>query len=389
MAHGIRRSPARLLAGAALVAALVSPVASSAGTGVQPIRGGRVIVDFHPQHPSSGTRAVATQSTTVTHFSTTVKDGTKTFTYAMVGKNPFVKLTAPSTTITTYLVPLKIVLSNHDTFDPTVHGSCDSVSAESRTIQSPIVVSQAYSQGGTALGTGQYTDIFRRAEFFSQTGPTGINAGYHLKLNVVTLPVVTLNVPAADSAEFTRPTACGENTGAFEINWFDHALTSTVLPNLKAQGVTVKTFPLFLLRDAVGYDTVTTNCCILGYHGVTQTAAGRQTYAVADYESSKRFSDALDVNTLAHEVGEWEDDPFGNNPTKPWGHIGQVSGCQNNLEVGDPLSGKSVNVTTGGHTYHPQELAFFSWFYHQSPSLGVNGLYSNNGTFTSPAAPCH
>jgi hypothetical protein len=374
--------------GATLAAALVSPAASSAGTGVQPIHGGRVIVDFRPNHPTAGTRTAAAQSTTVTHFSTTVKDGKKTFTYAMVGKNPFVKLATPSTTIATYLVPLKIVLANHATFDPTVHASCDAVSAEARTMQSPIVLSQAYSEGGTALGTGQYTDIFRRAEFFSQTGPAGINPGYHLKLNVVTLPVVTLKVPAADSAEFTS-TACGERTAAVEINWFDQALTSTVLPSLKAQGVTVKTFPLFLLRDVVGYDTTTNNCCILGYHGDTQTAAGQQTYGVADYESSKRFSDALDVNTLAHEIGEWEDDPFGNNPTKPWGNIGQVTGCQSNLEVGDPLSGTSINVTTGGYTYHPQELAFFSWFYHQSPSLGVNGLYSNNGTFTSPAAPCH
>jgi hypothetical protein len=47
-----------------------------------------------------------------------------------------------------------------------------------------------------------------------------------------------------------------------------------------------------------------------------------------------------------------------------------------------------VSVATSGHTYHPQELAFFSWFYHSSPSLGVNGLFSNNGTFTSSAPPC-
>ena len=389
MTHGIRRSPARLLAGAALVAALASPAASSASTGVPRIHGGRVIQDFRPHHATAGTRALPTaQSTTVTHFSTTVQDGTKTFTDVMVGKNPLVKLSTPSTTIKTFLIPLKIVLSNHDTFDPMVNGSCDTVSAVTRTTQSPIVLSQAYSQGGTALGTGQYTDIFRRAEFFTQTGPAGINPGYHVKLDVVTLPEQTLNVPGADDAELGK-TACGEKTGAFEINWFDKQLTTKVLPSLASQGVTVKTFPMFLLRDAVGYDTVTANCCILGYHSFTQTATGRQTYGISDYESSKRFSDALDVNTLAHEIGEWQDDPFGNNPTKPWGHTGQVTGCQNNLEVGDPLSGDSINVTTSGHVYHPQELAFFSWFYHQSPSLGVNGLYSNNGTFTTPAAPCH
>ena len=30
------------------------------------------------------------------------------------------------------------------------------------------------------------------------------------------------------------------------------------------------------------------------------------------------------------------------NPTPKWGHIGQVSGCQSNLEVGDPLSGTNA-----------------------------------------------
>ena len=165
-------------------------------------------------------------------------------------------------------------------------------------------------------------------------------------------------------------------------------VTSTLLPSLSAQGVTEKTLPIFLLRDVVAYDTVTTNCCILGYHGFTPTSLGKQTYAVADYESSGRFTDARDVAPLSHEVAEWEDDPFGTNPTKPWGHIGQVTGCQDNLEVGDPLSGTTVTVTTSGHTYHPQELASFSWFYHSSPSLGVNGLFSNNGTFTSSARAC-
>jgi hypothetical protein len=41
-----------------------------------------------------------------------------------------------------------------------------------------------------------------------------------------------------------------------------------------------------------------------------------------------------------------------------------------------------------GFTYHPQELAFFSWFYRQKPSIAVNNWYSDQGTFGSYAAPC-
>jgi hypothetical protein len=89
---------------------------------------------------------------------------------------------------------------------------------------------------------------------------------------------------------------------------------------------------------------------------------------------------------MAHEVGEWMDDPFVNNPTPAWGHTGQVSGCQNNLEVGDPLTGTNIPSVTGsnGFTYHLQELAFFSWFY-GAPSIAVNDWFSDNNTFTSDA----
>jgi hypothetical protein len=81
------------------------------------------------------------------------------------------------------------------------------------------------------------------------------------------------------------------------------------------------------------------------------------------------------------------DDPTGTNAVPPWGHIGQQSGCQSNLEVGDPLSGTSVAVAMpNGVTYHPQELAFASWFCDQVPSRAVNGWYSSNNTFTGDAS---
>jgi hypothetical protein len=52
-----------------------------------------------------------------------------------------------------------------------------------------------------------------------------------------------------------------------------------------------------------------------------------------------------DTYFAAHEINEWVNDPFGNNPTPTWGKIGQVTGCQNNLEVGDPLTGTNpINV---------------------------------------------
>jgi hypothetical protein len=83
-------------------------------------------------------------------------------------------------------------------------------------------------------------------------------------------------------------------------------------------------------------------------------------------------------------------DPFGDNPTPAWGGVGQVppGSCQNNLEVGDPLSGTNFSPIGGrnGFTYHLQELAFFSWFY-SSNSTGIHDWFSDNDTFTTDAGP--
>jgi hypothetical protein len=87
-------------------------------------------------------------------------------------------------------------------------------------------------------------------------------------------------------------------------------------------------------------------------------------------------------------MGELVNDPYGDNQVPPWGHAGQQPGCQENLEVGDPLTGTPMPPVTmpNGYTYDLQELVFFSWFF-GGQSIGVNGWYSNNGTFLTDAGP--
>jgi len=65
---------------------------------------------------------------------------------------------------------------------------------------------------------------------------------------------------------------------------------------------------------------------------------------------------------------------------------------QNNLAVGDPLSGTLVPPIfnpSNGFTHHMQELAFFSWFY-GAPSIGIHGWFSDNGAFLQDVGlVCH
>ena len=314
----------------------------------------------------------------------------KKYTYTMVGTNPEVKGTSSSTTIKTLLVPLVIKYPGGLSWNPAAKDSCDTgASAVTRTKNSPLFVNRAWTLDGTSVGTGQYIDAFQRSNFWYYTGPTGTNSGFSIHMGMTTLPALTVTVPGADAHDFPNGNGCGNGyLGDVNINWLQTYLQNTAIPSLSSEGVNASTFPIFVVHNVVAFTgNNPEDCCVLGYHSA-YSHSGTQTYAFADYDNEGSFTGFSDAAGLSHETDEWMDDPLVNNPTMPWGHIGQVTGCQANLEVGDPLSGTTFRVTSGTFTYHLQELAFFSWFYRQSPSIGLHGAYSDQGTFTTPAAAC-
>jgi len=234
------------------------------------------------------------------------------------------------------------------------------------------------------VGNTQYVDAFQRANFWDFVSGTN----YHTIVNPVLLAPITLNIAANQGLAIPASLfgSCGA-LGIVNMSTLDSIVTGTLLPQL---GIDSSQFPIFLLYNlvmSVGVPNNLNKCCVLGFHGSTGTPI--QTYSPIDFDTTGLFGSGIrDTSIAAHEVGEWMDDPFGNNPTPAWGHTGQVSGCQNNLEVGDPLTGTNVPVVHGanGFTYHLQELAFFSWFY-GAPSTAINGWFSDNNTFTSDAGP--
>jgi hypothetical protein len=257
--------------------------------------------------------------------------------------------------------------------------------------QSPIFQSYDISVGGVDMGHTQYIDAFQRAEFYNLLKNPD---NYQVLLNpVTTLQPIVVKVPAVSGT--TLPPefgACGP-FGIVDIDFFDAFLDNNVLPALQPQ-VNAGNFPIFMLYNTVlAFNPITdifNTCCVLGYHGNTGTNP-IQAYSPSDFDTTGVFGPTQgDSNTLSHEVGEFVNDPFGNNPTPAWGGVGQVPPgfCQNNLEVGDPLSGTNFSPIGGrnGFTYHLQELAFFSWFY-SSNSTGIHDWFSDNDTFTTDAGP--
>jgi hypothetical protein len=338
------------------------------------------------------------------------RDG-NTYHGTMVGRSPFFH-GARTTEINTILIPVKISITTADgttVFDPTQPDpTClpnGTATAVSLTQQSPILMPANFTMNGVDEGSTQYIDAFQRANFDSVVSQTGDR--YHTLLNLTkTLPPISVSMNAPNGA--TTDGFCGK-IGVVDINVFNTSKVPSLLTNLASQGVGPTTVPVFLLYNIVmtegspdQKDPFNGNCCILGYHSLSTSGSKVQLVSVADYDSSGVFSAVgagLDVSVLSHEIGELFDDPLVQSPsnggapgtgTPLWGNVGQVQGaCQDDLEVGDPLSGNFFPSVTmpNGVTYTLQELAFYSWFF-GGPSIGAGGLFSNNGTFTDQAQLC-
>lgn len=314
-------------------------------------------------------------------WTSTFKFNNQTFTYHMVGTDP--SAGSATSNIPLVIIPLKFTFSDGTSLaaNKTVCG--DVKNSIVRVKGSPLIKkSVTFSPGGTNVGKTQYIDAFQRANFWSNVSTTSPN--YHVLLSPIqTKPLQTINVPAASGHTVAGPCA---RIGEVDINFFDNVAMNL----LTTLGVPANTLPLFL-----DYNTFWTSngCCILGYHSTNN--AGTQAYAVAAYSDPGIFNAPIqDVHALSHEIGEWMDDPLipSQNIVPAWGHIGQVGGCQGNLEVGDPVTGSAFTVAMGGKfpfTYHPEDLVFFPWFARVTPSTSVNGWYTFLNAFAAPQVVCH
>jgi hypothetical protein len=320
------------------------------------------------------------KASTVPTFSRSIAARGKVYRFTLVGTDPFVR-NAKKVTVPMQIIPVRFEFDDGTFFDPTLAGPecAGGGTALGRVMDSPMVKPVNYGDGSR-----QFEEQIRRFEFWALTGAQGaLNPSYSVRISPTVLPTLVVRLEGFPTVQ----APCGR-VGFLDINSWDALLKSSVFPALRRRGVNAKTFPLFLFLNVVLFEDDPDNCCILGYHSAFNSG-GTQTYGIASYDVSRKFQGNVDIATLSHELAEWYDDPFANNVTPPWGHIGQVPGCQADLEVADPLSGSLLTVKMpNGFTYHPQERAFFSWFFNQVPSLGINGWYSSGGTLRSPAALC-
>jgi hypothetical protein len=312
------------------------------------------------------------------------KDGPSTYCYQMIGAAP--KKTAPDTTLTTQIYAYKLKFSNGEVFDPTaIDKNCDSVSPYTRLVDSPLYNAAPIVNGKVSLGTIQYEDAQSVGEWYKFVKAA---KSYAIILKDSGKPVVlSLSVPASEGSTKSITGFCNGDIGLVDLNWLASQINT-------AQW-SVKHVSVVLLWDVV--QTSGGGCCIGGYHSFYQNREGQNGVAgVMTISNPGLFSASgiTDINIPTHEFGEAINDPFGDNTVPAWGHTGQQPNCQNNLEVGDPLTGTVYGGGKGiklkGFTYHPQELVYFNWFTQQTKyaSYGADDVYSMSGTFTAPALLC-
>ncbi len=320
---------------------------------------------FHTQFSDT-----AQSGSGLAHFSASFKSEGKTWNFSMVGTNP--AKGSATTTVAATIVPLKLTFTGGQSFDGT--------SQVSQTTGSPL-----FQNAPFISGTTQYGDAVARAEFWKYVNSTSAN--YHVLVGTPTIhSTLSISIPATDGAVSVDPSS-GKLIGIININWFDPKLQT----ELTALHFTSNMLPIFISHNVYLSDGAPTlaNCCIGGYHNAITNSAGLQTYIwTTEADPGVQGGFGEDVSALSHEMLEWFNDPFTTNVVPNWiSPIAPQYGCNNSLEVGDPLVGVVFTVQ-GFSSDHLQDVAFYSWFARQSPSQAINGLYTYLGTFTSLSKMC-
>jgi hypothetical protein len=317
-----------------------------------------------------------------------------TYTTSMVGKD-----IASHASVDIQYVPimLRLHFAGGVVLDPTATACGDNVGVATRFFNSPIFKPSGVVSNGVNVAAGadpagvQLVNGFQRANFWATVKSTA----YGVNLVPASLPVVVDVTAPRDAAVSQVTIQCGGASKTVPLGQIDINEYDAIIAKIIEADATPSQLPIVLTYNVV--QTENGGCCILGYHSAIAVPDGTQTYAVGSYIDSGIFAGVDDIVVWAHEIGEWMNDPFvqasvpgggAADLTPSWGHVGQVAGCEGNLEVGDPLSGTEFAIpTVDGFQYHTQDLAFVDWFY-RTPPRGTGGKYSFLGTFTSVQGAC-
>ncbi len=395
--HDQTKMPRTALVAAALLAPLLL-VGQASGVAAATCTPRTTTTNFHEEHVGEGSLGavvtipadVASVPTWSGSFTT---DG-KTYPYTMVGTDPAAG--SATTTVPVLLVPLRFDFASS-------HCSLGDDRMATEASSSPIFQGSQNTQGR------QYLDELQQDNFWKYVSTT--SPDYHVLLGTPKVaPTQTISIPAAqgitwrDSHNLSFGMVSGE------------ALYLKLNNLINSLHVDPRTLVVFLADNIYATEGNPEDCfrpqsCAYysGFHGAIANDSNARSINTYAFASMPDFGDqvppGLDFRSvvLSHELVEWMNDPFvlgrrvrGSitqqmNLTPAWQSPFDSFGCQDQLEVADPLEDWGLLGFTsndGSTVYGLADMAFLSWFARESPSTALNGRYDAAGAFATYSTPC-
>jgi chitinase len=253
-----------------------------------------------------------------------------------------------------------------------------------------VLSSPNFHDASYATGVTQFADAVQRAQFNGIAGKD-----WHTLLGAPeVLKPLTIDVPRG-LAKVYRNRSNGTTYAIVDTNFFISQLNTIIqLENLRPDALAIAlTSNIFLAPQSD-----IKKCCVLAFHtsfdmGELTQMKFVQTFIWASWVDQGILGTSLaDVTPISHEISEWMNNPFGSNVVPAW-QVPNSTGCQNNLETGDPLAlmpNAGYPVTIDGFTYHPQSQVMLQWFQRGATSDALEGAFSfpDQSLMTGPSQAC-
>jgi hypothetical protein len=317
----------------------------------------------------------------VPHFSGSFESQGTAYPFTIVGAKPQSNTT---TEVPVQIIPISLF------FEEFVDKNGDPIVLDPDPILSRVQASPNFHDAQYATGTTQFADAVQRAQFNAIAGKD-----WHTLLGAPQImKPLRIAVPRGDAKVYRNPST-GVLYAIVDTDFFLSQLNTMIqLANLTPDGLAIALTSNVFLAPQKDIK----KCCVLGFHtsfdvGEMAQVKFVQTFIWASWVEQGILGPGLaDVTPMSHEISEWMNNPFGSNAVPAW-QVPNSTGCQNNLETGDPLAlmpNAGYPVLIDGFTYHPQNQVLMQWFQRGTPSDAYEGAFSfpDQSIMTSPSQAC-
>ena len=317
----------------------------------------------------------------VPHFSGSFELKGTAYPFTIVGAKPQLNTT---TEVPVQIIPISLF------FEEFVDENGAPIILDPGAIVPRVQASPNFHDAQYATGTTQFADAVQRAQFNATAGKD-----WHTLLGAPQImKSLRIAVPRGDAKVYRNPST-GVVYAIVDTDFFLSQLNTMIqMANLSPDALAIALTSNVFLAPQKDIK----KCCVLGFHtsfdvGEMAQVKFVQTFIWASWVEQGILGPGLaDVTPMSHEISEWMNNPFGNNAVPAW-QVPNSTGCQSNLETGDPLAlmpNAGYPVVIDGFTFHPQNQVLMQWFQRGATSDAFEGAFSfpDQSIMTGPSQAC-